>query len=315
MGRCCLQRLLINMLAKRTLHEKPLILLLVGVLAVSTAAILIKLALPHASPLAISFYRLLFSSIIAFVIYRSRRSRPEVSLSKSNIFLMILGGVFLALHFTSWTCSLDMLSVSSSVIFVTTTPLWVGLLSPLIFKEKVPSKFYLGVGLAILGGILIATLSTGETNVNGQESSLLGLFLALVGAWMASAYFIIGKKLTGALPTELYVTTVYSVATIVLGLFLAVEQRGTLAVYQPATYGLLLLMAVIPQTLGHTSFNLALNALSARTVSLSLLFEPVGSTILAIFLLKEIPSAVEVAGGILILTGLVVALKTSPNVG
>jgi len=299
----------------KTIQEKPLILLLIGVLAVSSAAILIRLALPFASPLAISFYRMLFSSIIAFVIYRITRSGQKVSLSKIQILLLCLGGVFLALHFISWTWSLDMVSVSSSVIFVTTTPLWVGLLSPVIFKEKVPSKFYIGVGLAIIGGLLIALLSNNETVANGTQSSILGLFLALVGAWMASGYFIIGKKLTGTVPTELYVTIVYSVATIVLGVFMAIEQKATLTVYQPSVYVLFLLMAIIPQTLGHTSFNLALNSLSARIVSLTLLFEPVGSTILAIFLLKEIPSAVEIAGGIFILSGLVIGLTANPNAG
>lgn len=299
----------------KVIQEKPLILLLIGVLAVSSAAILIRLALPFASPLAISFYRMLFSSIIAFVIYRITRSGQKVSLSKIQILLLCLGGVFLALHFISWTWSLDMVSVSSSVIFVTTTPLWVGLLSPVIFKEKVPSKFYIGVGLAIIGGLLIALLSNNETVANGTQSSILGLFLALVGAWMASGYFIIGKKLTGTVPTELYVTIVYSVATIVLGVFMAIEQKATLTVYQPSVYVLFLLMAIIPQTLGHTSFNLALNSLSARIVSLTLLFEPVGSTILAIFLLKEIPSAVEIAGGIFILSGLVIGLTANPNAG
>lgn len=299
----------------KVIQEKPLILLLIGVLAVSSAAILIRLALPYASPLAISFYRMLFSSIIAFVIYRITRSGQMVSLSKTQILLLGLGGVFLALHFVSWTWSLDMVSVSSSVIFVTTTPLWVGLLSPVIFKEKVPPKFYIGVGLAIIGGLLIALLSNNKTVANGMQSSILGLFLALVGAWMASGYFIIGKKLTGTVPTEVYVTIVYSVATIVLGVFMAIEQKATLIVYQPSVYVLFLLMAIIPQTLGHTSFNLALNSLSARIVSLALLFEPVGSTILAIFLLKEIPSAVEIAGGIFILTGLVIGLKANPNAG
>lgn len=299
----------------KTIQEKPLILLLIGVLAVSSAAILIRLALPFASPLAISFYRMLFSSIIAFVIYLITRSGQKVSLSKIQILLLCLGGVFLALHFISWTWSLDMVSVSSSVIFVTTTPLWVGLLSPVIFKEKVPSKFYIGVGLAIIGGLLIALLSNNETVANGTQSSILGLFLALVGAWMASGYFIIGKKLTGTVPTELYVTIVYSVAIIVLGVFMAIEQKATLTVYQPSVYVLFLLMAIIPQTLGHTSFNLALNSLSARIVSLTLLFEPVGSTILAIFLLKEIPSAVEIAGGIFILSGLVIGLTANPNAG
>jgi len=293
-------------------RKNAFLLLLIGVLAVSTAAILIKYALPSASPLAISFYRMLFSSILAAAIYRLSRERlPLSGLGKRPILLVTLAGLFLALHFASWTWSLNLLSVSSSVFFVTTTPLWVGLFTPLLFKEKVETKFYLGVLVAILGGLTIAVFNRGNPGSGGNN--IFGLFLALFGAWMASAYFMIGKLLSKEIPTKLYVTLVYSVASLVLGLFLLVEQQGSFGIYPWKLYLLFILMAVIPQTLGHTSFNTALRTLPAGTVSLMLLFEPVGSTILAIFLLKEIPSTAEIVGGILILIGLVIAIKPRPN--
>ena len=109
----------------------------------------------------------------------------------------------------------------------------------------------------------------------------LGLF-GFIRRLDGSAYFIIGKKLSNTLPSKLYVTIVYSVSSLVLGILWIIQ--GKFCVYSPMVYGLFLLMAVIPQSLGHTSFNTALKYCLAGIVSLALLFEPIGSTILAIFL-------------------------------
>jgi drug/metabolite transporter (DMT)-like permease len=297
------------------LSKKAYILLLIGVLAVSTAAILIRFALPYAGSLAISFYRMFFSSIIAVVVYRLSKEHKKLSeLTARQIILLILAGIFLALHFSLWTWSLELLSVSSSVFFVTTTPLWVGLFSPLIFKEKVGSQFYLGVLTAIFGGLIIAFLKDNLSIGIDANTSFFGLILALSGAWMASAYLIIGKKLSNSIPSKLYVTIVYAISSLVLGIFMVVEQGKAYVVYHPIVYGLFLLMAVIPQSLGHTSFNTALKYLPAGIVSLALLCEPIGSTILAILLLNEMPSIAELIGGIFILVGLIIAIKPQPNV-
>ncbi len=301
-------------MASSSSNKKAYLLLLIGVLAVSTAAILIRFTLPHASSIAISFYRMFFSSIIAFVVYMFSKEHMKLSeLTKGQTILLILAGIFLALHFSLWTWSLELLSVSSSVFFVTTTPLWVGLFTPLVFKEKVSSQFYLGVLIAIFGGLIIAFLKDDLSIGIDGETSFLGLFLALSGAWMASAYFIIGKKLSNSIPSKLYVTIVYAFSSLVLGIFMLIEQGKTFVVYQPMVYVLFLLMAVIPQSLGHTSFNTALKYLPAGIVSLALLFEPIGSTILAIFLLNEMPSIAEIIGGIFILIGLIIAIKPQPN--
>lgn len=284
--------------------KTPYYILLIGILAISTAAILIRFALPGASTVAIAFHRMFFSAIIAIGILLKRNPKETQQIEKREIGLLILSGTFLALHFTAWTMSLDMVSVSSSVIFVTTTPLWVGLLSPLILKEKTPYRFFVGVFFAMVGGALIAFLPSKGINT---ADSLPGLLLALLGAWMASGYMLVNKKLSEKFSTERYTAIIYCIATIILGVIYLLNEPK-IQVFEPKMYLLFLLMAIIPQTLGHTSFNQALRFFPTRTVSLALLFEPVGSTILAIFLLSEIPSVAEITGGIFILIGLVFAL-------
>lgn len=289
-------------------NDSPYILLFIGVLAVSTAAILIKLSLAVASPIAIAFYRMAFSAVIAIIILLVKPKQKKEKLDKSTIWLLILSGILLAAHFALWTWSLDLVSVNSSVIFATTSPLWVGLLSPILLKERVPKRFYLGILFAFAGGLLIALLGGG----NGGENNWQGLLMSLLSAWMIAGYLLIGRKISSKMSTELYVSVVYSVAALALGIALLFLEGGFQA-YPRKIYQYLFMLALVPQTIGHTAMNKALRKLPARTVSLALLFEPVGSSILAMAFLNEMPSAVEIAGGILILIGLVIALSANPN--
>lgn len=288
--------------------KSPYLLIVVGILAVSTAAILIKSALPFASPIAVAFHRLFFSAIIAILIFSFTKTKEKLHFDPRLIGTLSLSGLLLALHFALWIWSLDLVSVNSSVIFVTTSPLWVGFLSPLVLKEKVPNRFYVGVLFAFMGGLLIAILG----NNNGGSNTLPGLLMALLSAWMVAGYLLVGRKVAKRMSTELYVSIVYSIAAVVLGFFLLIIEKG-LPTYPPRIYLIFLLLALVPQTLGHTSMNKALTRLPAWIVSLALLFEPIGSSILAILFLKELPSAVEIAGGILILFGLGIALSAKSN--
>ena len=288
--------------------KSPYLLLVIGIFAVSTAAILIKTVLPSASPISVAFHRLFFSAIIANLILFSTKREEKVHFDVRLLGLLVLSGVLLALHFALWIWSLDLVSVNSSVIFVTTSPLWVGILSPIVLKERVPRRFYIGLLFAFLGGLLIAVLGN---NTEGSNT-LPGLLMALLSAWMVAGYLLVGRKVASRMSTELYVSIVYSVAALVLGILLLFIEKGY-PIYPPSIYLIFLLLAIVPQTLGHTSMNKALTLLPARIVSLALLFEPIGSSILAILFLKEIPSAVELAGGILILLGLFIALSAKPN--
>ncbi len=285
------------------------LLLLLGILAVSTAAILIKLALPYASPIAIAFHRLAFSAAIAIGILLFTKRDQKLQIDRKQLGLLILSGILLAAHFATWTWSLDLVSVNSSVIFATTSPLWVGLLSPLVLREKVPKRFYVGVLFAFAGGLLIALLNQDDSG----QSTLSGLLMALFSAWMIAGYLLVGRKVAAQISTELYVSFVYTIAAIVLGFVMLFFDKGYQA-YQSNVYLVLFLLALVPQTLGHTSLNNAMKYLPARTVSLALLFEPIGSSILAIIFLNEIPSTVEIAGGILILFGLFFASSAKANV-
>lgn len=291
--------------------------LVIGILAVSTAAILIRFAMEEVSALVIAAYRMTFAAILALAIWLFSKREKNARATTGEVLLMALSGLFLALHFASWITSLQLVSVSSSVILVTTTPLWVALLSPVVLKEHVSTQFYLGLALAVIGGVLIAFneacafgvggFSCNLARVTAGSNKFLGLFLALFGAWMASGYMLIGRKLGSKIPTIPYTAIVYTTAALLLDL--AVVLKGEkLAGFSTEAYLFLVAMAVVPQAIGHTLLNHSLHNMPATVVSLALLGEPIGSTILAILFLKETPSALEVVGGVVILLGIHVAV-------
>ena len=302
----------------------PYLLLLVGILAVSTAAILIRIILLEASALVIAAYRLALSALISGLLLLISHKSERARLNRKDIGLLVLSGVFLSAHFAAWITSLEFISVSSSVILVTTTPLWVALLSPVVLKEKVSSRFYWGMAVAIIGGICIAISSpcrlssvglrcSGSVFERGSQT-LWGMALALFGAWMASGYMLIGRKMRLKMDNLSYTTAVYTVSAIVLILVVILRGEKVLG-YSPQIYALFVALAVIPQLLGHSVLNYSLEVLPATVVSMALLGEPIGSTILAVIFLNEIPSTLEIIGGIFILLGIVISVlpESKPN--
>lgn len=286
-----------------------------GILAVSTSSIFIRFAQQDAPSLVVAAYRLTLASLILAPLALTRY-RPELrALTRTEILLGLLSGFFLALHFATWISSLEYTTVASSVVLVTTTPLWVALLSPLILREANGKTVIIGMILALLGGGIVG-VSDSCTWQNGlvcpplatfiRGDAFFGDFLALCGAWMAAGYIMIGRRLRAKMSLIPYIFVVYGMAAIVLLVILGLSGESAIG-YAPVTYLLLLLLALVPQLIGHSTFNWALRFLPASLVSITLLGEPIGSTILAYLMLREAPTPLKITGAILILGGIYVA--------
>ncbi len=288
-----------------------------GILAVSTASIFIRYAQQGAPSLVIAAYRLTFASLVLAPL-AIWRHRPELqSLTRRELLLGALSGFFLALHFATWISSLEYTTVASSVVLVTTTPLWVALLSPLVLKEPITRPVVIGMLLALVGGSIVGISDT-CTIQNGltcpplikflQGKAMWGNFLALAGAWMAAGYLLIGRRLRAKMSLIPYIFVVYGMAALVLIGIMFLSGNSPIG-YTPQTFIFMLLLALVPQLLGHSTFNWALRYLPASFVSVTLLGEPIGSTILAFFLLKESPTPLNIIGGTLILAGIYAASR------
>jgi drug/metabolite transporter (DMT)-like permease len=292
--------------------------ILAGILAVSTGSIFVRYAQDYAPSLVVAAYRLSLATLFLSPLALSRH-RPELrALRGSERLLAILSGLFLALHFATWITSLEYTTVASSVVFVSTAPLWVAMLSPLVLKEPLTRPILGGMALALLGGLVVG--ASDSCSMEGwrmvcpsvgdfvRGKAFWGDVLALAGAWMAAGYLLIGRRLRVRMSLLPYIFLVYGVAAAALVGLMFLAGQSPIG-YPLKAYLWLVLLALVPQILGHSSFNWALGYLSAAFVSITLLGEPIGSTVLAYVLLGETPAAFKLIGAILILAGIYIASR------
>lgn len=291
----------------------PILVLATGILAVSTASLFIRFAQQSTSSLVIAAGRMTIAAAVLAPLALTRHRKEYQGLSRRERGLILLAGIFLAFHFATWITSLEYTSVASSVVLVTTAPLWVALFSPLILKEKPSSSMFIGLAIALVGSAVVSLssscqLADARIACSGfdtffQGRAFIGNLLALTGAFLSAGYLMVGRIIRGKLSLTAYTFGVYGTAsTVLLIMVLLTGQR--LTGLPPVTYLWLVALALIPQLIGHTSFNWALKYLSAAYVSIALLGEPIGTVILAYLFLKEAPSVVEVIGGLMILAGI-----------
>ena len=295
----------------------PVLVLFFGVLGISSGSILVRFAQGEEMPsLVIAAWRLTLAAAVLLPLAFSRRREELRRLSPAAWGLAALSGFMLSLHFASWISSLAYTSVASSTVLVTTSPLWVGLAAPFLLKEQLSRQLKIGIFLAMLGSVLIAlaevvALVNGRpqfslTQFSDQPNPLLGNGLALIGAIAASAYLILGRRLRFSMSLLSYIALVYSSAAVFL-VIMALASGHNLFGYGPVAYGVMVLMALFPQLLGHSSYNWALGYLSAASVSLAVIAEPIGATLLALLIFAEVPKPLTIAGSALLLFGIVYA--------
>ncbi|HBY99349.1 MAG TPA: hypothetical protein DEP84_36330 [Chloroflexi bacterium] len=287
------------------MHDSPplrvFLALSLGAVAISVAAILIRWT--DAPALVIATARLGIAALLIVPVGVLRAGDELRSLTRRDVALSALSGLFLAIHFISWITSLGLTSVASSVVLVTTSPLWAGVLAPLVSQDRLTRAMALGIVLATVGGIIVGA---GDFTLAG--TALRGDSLALLGAVMAALYLLAGRGVRRKVSLLGYITVSYSVAALVL-LALALASGQRFGGYSSQTYPLLVLIAVVPQIIGHSSYNYALGWFSASFVAVALLAEPVGATILAALLLGEPITPSKVVGGLLILFGIYLAAR------
>ncbi len=275
------------------------ILLAVGIMAVSTASIFIKLC--DAPVLIIATYRMMLASIVLMPLACYKKAWR--GWERNDLGWLSLSGFFLSLHFAFWIASLKYTSVASSVVLVTTHPIFVGIGGWLFLKERLGVNLIFGIALSVLGSGLI---SYGDMSLS--KEALMGDGLALLGGITASGYLLVGRKMRKDQVLLSYIFPVYSMAGLIFMLLALIFQKSFWG-YSSSTYLYLFLIALIPQLMGHTTFNWALKYLPASMVAITTLGEPIGSTVLAYFILGEKLTFLKILGGISIFAGILIALK------
>ena len=278
----------------------PGLSLALAILAVSWGAILVRFC--GAPPLVIAFYRLAIATVILLpfaVVSSLRTSDPPAG---RTLALAALSGLLLALHFGAWISSLSYTSVASSVVLVSTQPLFSALLSGSLLGEKAPSRLYLGVALALAGTAVIAR---GDLALSAGR--IQGDLLALAGAAAASGYYIIGRRVREEMPFFPYLTLVYGCSALLLGAAAVASGASVLRIPRN-DYLWYFLMAAGPTVVGHGCFNWAVRRLRVFYVNLAAFGEPVLATIYAFLLLGEPLGASLCGGAVLVFAGILLAL-------
>jgi drug/metabolite transporter (DMT)-like permease len=283
------------------------LVLLVGLVAASMAAIFIRFAQAEGVPsLAIAAGRLTIAVLVLTPFVLARHWSAIRALSRRDLLLIFVSGFFLAIHFAAWVTSLEFSSVMISVVLVSSGPIWVALLEVMFLKTRLGWLIVAGIAIAVLGGIIIG-FPSGDQSLSLDNASVTGGLLALLGAMTVSVYVVIGRNVRARLASLPYIWLVYGVAALLLLLVLFVT-RTPITGYSTEGYLWVVIMALVPQLIGHSSFNYALGYLPATFVSVAAQVEPIGSAVAAYFLFNEVPTSIQFAGSLVLVVGVLVVI-------
>jgi drug/metabolite transporter (DMT)-like permease len=278
----------------------PGLALVVAVLAISWGAIFVRLC--HAPPLVIAFHRLGFSTLLLLPILAVRGEATSLFARGRPTFHALASGLLLALHFAAWISSLALTTIASSVVIVSTQPVFSALLSARVLGEKAPARLYAGVCVCLCGTLLI---SGGDLSFSPRR--LVGDLLAFAGAAAAAGYFIIGRSLRARMPFLSYLVWVNGSGALFLGVTAAARGDALLG-QRPSDYFWFLMMALVPSLLGHACLNWAVRRLEVYRVSLTAFGEPILATLYAFLLFGERPAPSLWTGAALVFAGVLLAI-------
>lgn len=281
-------------MGKPAIH--PYIPIAIGVVSVALSAIFVKLATADAG--VIAFYRMFFSVLLMLPVFLLKYRSEVFIFKKKDWIFSVIAGVFLAFHFIFWFESLNYTSVASSTVLVTLQPIFAFVGTYFFFKEKLSVKTILSALVAILGSFIIAW---GDFQVSG--TALYGDLLALIGCALITGYLLFGQDVRKRISLITYTFIVYSISTVTL-LVYVLAKGESLGPHPSADWFWFVMLAIIPNFLGHTLFNWSLKWVSTNVISIAILFEPVGASILAYYVFHETLSVSQITGGIVVIMGI-----------
>jgi drug/metabolite transporter (DMT)-like permease len=275
---------------------KAYLALVLGIITVSCSAILVKFAEAPSSITA--FYRIFFSVLIMTPLFLFKHVGELKAITKRDWTYSAIAGVFLALHFVLWFESLRFTSVASSVVLVTLQPIFAFLGTYLFFKERFTFRSIMSAVLAVIGSIII---SWGDFRISGL--ALWGDILALIACLLVTVYFLFGQDVRSRMSLVTYTFIVYLVSSVTLLIYVFFS-GDPLFPYTLEQWMYFLLLAIFPTLLGHTMFNYTLRWVSTSLISVTILIEPIGASILAYYLLNELIHIHQLIGGAVVISGI-----------
>lgn len=257
--------------------------------------------------MAIAFWRTAAATSLLAVPMMVREREELTRLKPRDVLLLIGSAGFLALHFSVWITSIGLTTIASAALLVSATPIFTAVVSGML-GEKVPARSWLGIAIAILGGVLVAFSDVGRLS-----GAARGNLLALAGAAAAAGYLTIGRRLRSRLSVLTYSTSVYGLCAVML---LAASVVGGIRLTGFPKAGWLAIAGITlgPQLLGHTAFNFLLAHVDPTKITVGILGEPIFSALIAALLFGEVPGVLVLPGGILLLGGIRLVLLSGRRI-
>ena len=273
----------------------PYIALVAGILALSFSAMFVRWA--NAPGPVTGLYRVFLSSLLLTPFFL-RDYRAQCNLTRSNIVFPVLAGLFTAGDFALWNTSVHYTTAANATLLGNTAPLWVALGAWLLFREKMTGRFWLGLGLALAG----ATLILGTDFILHPRLGI-GDLMAIGTGMFYGGYFLStqrSRKFFNPIKHLWLMGASASFGLLVINLALGYPIFG----YSPQSWLVFFSTAIVSQIIGYFSLTYALGHLPAAVVSPTMIGQPIMTTILAIPLLREIPTPLQITGGTIALAGI-----------
>jgi drug/metabolite transporter (DMT)-like permease len=280
-------------------------LLILGVAIVSFSAPMIRLA--DAPALTIAMYRNLFATAVLLPWALARHRGEMRAIRRSDVLTLVAAGLLLALHFATWVPSVVLTTVAASTVLVSTAPIWSAAMARIFLGQRLRRTVAVGIGIAFGGTILIAGL-----DFNLSPKAFAGDMLALIGAAAVAGHRLVALGPRRRLSLIPFVTIMYGVCSVALLVVVLVSGIQTTG-FEAETWMWILLIAIGPQVVGHTLFNLLLKDVDPTVLATAIMGEAIGATLLAVAFFGEVPSAGTIAGAALLLVGIFITIRGQPR--
>ncbi|MDB5156962.1 MAG: family transporter [Mucilaginibacter sp.] len=281
----------------------PKLSLVIGIICISFSPIFVKLA--DAPPIICAFYRIFFAwmLLLPYCIYQG-----NLKMQRKDILLAMVGGLVFASDIAVWNLSIKLISATVSTLVANLAPVWVGLLSYLLFGKRSGWLFWVGTGIAIVGMVVLV----GASNLIHLQLNI-GILYAVASSMLYAIYILTTKdilKRISTLPFMFYNMVAAGVFLLIVSLVLGDD----LFHYNFKTWGSLAAMGIICQLTGWVTINYAISHIESTKISITLLSQTVVTCLLAVFLLGERLELKEIIGSVIVLAGIAVTfLKSKPQ--
>ncbi len=262
------------------------------------------IAATAAPALAIAFWRCLIGSGLTGIWVGLRQRTQLAQLTRRELRLTALAGLFLGLHFATWIPSLTMTTIAASTALVATQPIWAAFIAR-ASGVRIERRVWVGITIAFSGVIVLTGV---DLSVDPQH--LVGDALALVGAIFAAAYVSVAERVRQTVDTSTMTFVLYAVSAVTI-LPLVFLFGEALVGFDTRAWLLILAVTLGAQLLGHSMMNKVLSSTSATVVSLAILFEMPGATIVAAIWLGQVPPLALLPAAALILIGLAIVIRSA----